>query len=69
MRQTNEPILRRLAKALHDKALHHQYDGFAQGPLPRRWVDLIHYLDEQERERKCGPQTEAELCVRRPRSH
>jgi hypothetical protein len=21
----------------------------AQEPLPRRWVDLIHYLEEQER--------------------
>ena len=21
----------------------------AHGPLPRRWVDLIHYLEEQER--------------------
>jgi hypothetical protein len=27
----------------------------AQEPLPRRWVDLIHYLEEQERrEREHG---------------
>jgi hypothetical protein len=24
----------------------------AQEPLPQRWVDLIHYLDEQERGRE-----------------
>ena len=24
-------------------------DDFTREPLPRRWVDLIHYLDEMER--------------------
>jgi hypothetical protein len=24
-------------------------DDFAHEPLPERWVDLIHYLDEKER--------------------
>ena len=24
-------------------------DDFAHQPLPERWVDLIHYLDEMER--------------------
>jgi hypothetical protein len=26
----------------------------AQGPMPRRWVDLIRHLDEQERRRERG---------------
>jgi hypothetical protein len=35
-------------------------------PLPRRWVDLIHHLNEQER-RRLEQQPEAEPCER-PRS-
>jgi Anti-sigma factor NepR len=30
-------------------ALNTQYDEIADEPLPQRWVDLIHYLDEKER--------------------
>ena len=44
MQKRNASILRRLTKALHD-----QFDDIAHQPLPQRWVDLIHYLDEEER--------------------
>ena len=46
MRQDENAILRRLGKALrlYDDDITHE-------PLPRRWVDLIHHLDEQERNR------------------
>jgi hypothetical protein len=27
-------------------------EDFAHEPLPERWVDLIHYLDEKERREK-----------------
>jgi hypothetical protein len=33
------------------KALHAHWDDIAREPLPRRWVDLIHHLDEQQRAR------------------
>jgi hypothetical protein len=41
-----ETILERIGKTLrgHDEDITHE-------PLPRRWVDLIHFLDEQERKR------------------
>jgi hypothetical protein len=29
-------------------------EDFAHEPLPERWVDLIHYLDEKERREKAG---------------
>jgi hypothetical protein len=60
MRQRNDSILRRLAGALQD-----QYDDIARQPLPRRWVDLIHYLDEQERKAAERSQTETEARDRR----
>ena len=41
-----ETILGRLGKALHA-----HWDDIAHEPLPRRWVDLILFLDEQERKR------------------
>ena len=44
MRQAQDTILRRLGKALHL-----QLDAVTQEALPRRWVDLIQYLDERER--------------------
>jgi hypothetical protein len=31
------------------KRLREDGETIAQEPLPERWVDLIHYLDEQER--------------------
>ena len=39
-----ETILRRLGKVLHLRL-----DDITHEPLPRRWVELIHYLNEQER--------------------
>ena len=55
-----ETILQRLGKALHV-----QMDDITHEPLPRRWVDLILYLEEQERERaeRAQPETEPQ---RRP---
>jgi hypothetical protein len=34
------------------KRLRKESEEVAQAELPRRWVDLIHYLDEQERKRE-----------------
>jgi hypothetical protein len=31
------------------KALRANFDHIANEPLPRRWVDLIHHLNERER--------------------
>jgi hypothetical protein len=44
--QFQETILGRLGKALHVHV-----DDITHEPLPRRWVELIHCLDEQERKR------------------
>ena len=33
------------------KRLRGQGEDITREPLPRRWVDLIHHLDEQERKR------------------
>jgi hypothetical protein len=41
-----ETILQRLGKALHV-----QMDDITHEPLPRRWVELILYLEEHERTR------------------
>jgi hypothetical protein len=41
-----ETVLGRLGRALHV-----QMDDFTHEPLPRRWVDLILYLEEQEKKR------------------
>ena len=41
-----ETILGRLGKALHD-----QMGDITHEPLPRRWVELILHLEEQERKR------------------
>ena len=54
MRQGHTSFLERLSKALH---LH--YDDIAKEPLPRRWVDLIEYLDGEERKRSEDHQTGA----------
>jgi lysyl-tRNA synthetase class I len=62
MQQVHNSILRLLGRVLHD-----QDDEITHEPLPKRWVDLIHFLDEQERknyERSLGDQVaEAELAV------
>ena len=46
MQQSHDPILRRLGKLLHD-----QDEDITHEPVPKRWVDLIHFLDAQERKR------------------
>jgi hypothetical protein len=51
MQQGQDTILRRLGKALHVFV-----DDIAHEPLPRRWIELIHCLDERERERTNLPQ-------------
>jgi hypothetical protein len=43
MRQGQDMIFQRLAMALRAHA-----DDITQEPLPRRWVELINFLDEQE---------------------
>jgi len=60
MRQGQESVLGRLGKALHIRM-----DDITDEALPRRWVELIHYLDEQERERTECHAPEAEPSVRR----
>jgi hypothetical protein len=47
MQQGQHTILRRIGKALRADV-----DDIVHEPLPTRWVDLIHYLDERERTRK-----------------
>jgi len=49
------------------KALRTHNDDFSKEPLPERWVDLICYLDEKERQQSAGQQPEAEQQFRRPR--
>jgi hypothetical protein len=54
MQQGHDWILRRLGKVMHD-----QDEGITQEPLPKRWVDLIHFLDEQERKTNSRSQAAA----------
>jgi hypothetical protein len=42
--QGRDTIFNRLGKAFHLHA-----DDITHEPLPRRWIELIRYLDEQER--------------------
>ncbi len=51
------------------KALHAQYDAIANEPLPQRWVDLIHDLNENERTQPEAPQSEPEPHAGRPDSN
>jgi hypothetical protein len=44
MPKGRETILRRIADGLRFRL-----EDIAGEPLPRRWIDLIHHLDEQER--------------------
>lgn len=57
-----QEFVRRVGKALRTKN-----DDFTREPLPERWVDLIHYLDEKERQQSTDQQSEAEQQFRRPR--
>ena len=41
---TQSTILQQLSKALHVP-----FEASTREPLPQRWVELIHYLNEQER--------------------
>jgi anti-sigma factor NepR-like protein len=47
MPQARSPIVERIKSALHA-----QYDAILNEPLPERWVDLIHRLNEQERRQR-----------------
>ena len=49
MRQERNSNWTRIVKELRD-----QYDDIAHQALPRRWVDLIHHLDEEERKTSDG---------------
>jgi hypothetical protein len=60
MRQGQYKLSRRPAKALHG-----QVDDITYEPLPRRWVELIHFLDEQEQKRAQRPQVEEALHGKR----
>jgi hypothetical protein len=42
------------------KALHARHDKIANEPLPERWVDLIHYLDDKERQQAEPPKRESQ---------
>jgi hypothetical protein len=49
-----ESLLHRIGKVLRT-----QFDDITHEPVPTRWVDLIHYLDEQERKRAQRRSTES----------
>ena len=51
--KVHDPNLHRLGKLLHD-----QEEDITHEPVPKRWVELIHFLDEQERKRDEGRQRE-----------
>jgi hypothetical protein len=55
MLQEQETILRRIGNALRG-----QSEDITHETLPKRWVDLIHYLDEQERKRAEGLEAKKE---------
>ena len=57
MQQGHDSILRRLGKLLHDGE-----DDITHEPLPKRWVELIHRLNEEEQKR-----TQARQEEKRPR--
>jgi hypothetical protein len=45
--------------------LHLHYDYIANEPLPQRWVDLIHYLNEKEQAQAEPHRPDAEPPIRR----
>ena len=45
MARSEEPL------GLVGKALRADYEDTTHQPLPKRWIDLLLYLDEQERQR------------------
>ena len=49
--QTVESVVPHVARSflgLIGKALRSNYEDVAKEPLPERWVELIHYLNERE---------------------
>lgn len=46
------------------KSLHAKFDHIANEPLPKRWVELIHYLNEKEQREKRPPPRAAGKNVR-----
>jgi hypothetical protein len=61
MLQAQKSILQRIGKVLRA-----QDDAVTHEPVPTRWVDLIHYLDQQEQRGAERGQPEAERRVSRP---
>jgi hypothetical protein len=57
MQQGHDSILGRIGRVWHDRD-----DQITREPLPRRWVELIHRLNEEERKR-----TDARREEKRPR--
>jgi hypothetical protein len=55
MMLANTSILQRIGNILHAQYEHAQYEDVGQEPLPERWVDLIHYLNEKERMQHQAP--------------
>jgi hypothetical protein len=53
------------------RTLRAHYDATANEPLPRRWIDLINYLNETElKQAEAGkPEKEQRRRRPRPRSH
>jgi hypothetical protein len=47
------------------KRIRGQGEDTTREPLPQRWVDLIHHLNEQELKRSERPAPEAEPFLRR----
>lgn len=51
MERTSSSVL-----GLINKALRANFDAVVHEPLPHRWVDLIHHLDDLERVEREGDQ-------------
>jgi hypothetical protein len=45
--QTNMTDARQLGKVLHKR-----YEDIANEPLPKRWVELVNFLDQKEKEQR-----------------
>ena len=59
MQETQRKIYRRIGGLMRE-----QYDEVCREPLPERWVDLIKYLNERERDTLPAPAAPAS-----PRRH
>ena len=64
MQQATPSFLRKIRQALRAN-----FDAVALEPLPERWVDLIHHLNERERARAEQRPHEKPHTSRNPRSH